>query len=57
MRQQTGRGYKLIWMSGLKICANPMTKAVFQDEHRRHYPDVLGHRLIGGGSEEVEEKE
>ena len=52
MRQQVNRGYDLDWMSGKEICANPMTKAVYQDEHRKHVHDVLGHGLLKEFGEE-----
>jgi hypothetical protein len=52
MRQQVDRGYELYWMSGKNICANPMTKAVFQDEHRRYVFDVMGHGLRSEGGNE-----
>jgi hypothetical protein len=54
MRQQVNRGYDLNWMSGKEICANLMTKAVYQDEHRRHVHDVLGHGLLKEFGEEEE---
>jgi hypothetical protein len=47
IRQQTDRGYELYWMSGTQILANPMTKAVHQDEQERHLWDVQGRGLLG----------
>jgi hypothetical protein len=46
MREQVNRGYALKWMPGTEILANPMTKAVHQDEHERHVREVQGHRLL-----------
>jgi hypothetical protein len=47
MRQQVERGYKLDWMSGKEILANPMTKAVYREEQEKHVFDVMGHGLRG----------
>jgi len=57
MRQCVNRGFTLDWMSGLDICANPMTKAVFQEEHRRHVYDVLGHALLEDEAKLIVEEE
>jgi hypothetical protein len=46
IRQQLERGYTLDWMSGTEILANPMTKAVHQEEQERHVKDVQGLKLL-----------
>jgi hypothetical protein len=46
IRQQIDRGYELEWMAGTEILANPMTKAVHQDEQERHVRDVQGYGLF-----------
>jgi hypothetical protein len=55
MRQQVDRGYKLDWMSGKQILANPMTKAVHREEQEKHVWDVMGHGLRGQ-QEEIKEE-
>ena len=52
IRQQLERGYTLEWMPGTEILANPMTKAVHQEEQERHVKDVQGLKLL----EEDEDK-
>jgi hypothetical protein len=50
VRQQVERGIGLTnveWMSGKKILANAMTKAVLQAEHIWFSEDVQGHKLLG----------
>ena len=46
MRQQKNRGYRLSWMSGKLILADPFTKCVGVMEHEAHVKDVMGHRLL-----------
>jgi len=46
VRQQLDRGVELFWMSGKEILANPMTKAVYEEEQIRHAREVQGVLLL-----------